>query len=89
MELETGLKFVSKWFAGLVEIVSIDKDTNTLSVEIYRGKENHHSESWILSHTIIGFENGDYSKCCDNCTDINGQNIGNMYVCPHCGRLVS
>ena len=25
---------------------------------------------------------------CHLCTDKNGQNIGNMYVCPCCGRSV-
>jgi hypothetical protein len=25
---------------------------------------------------------------CEKCTDKNGQNIGNMYICEYCGRTV-
>lgn len=73
MLLKKGLKFNSKWFEGITEIVAIHEETNTLSVEIFRSEENHHSEDWILSHTLTGFENGDYtlieiyeshSECC-------------------------
>jgi hypothetical protein len=31
----------------------------------------------------------DDSFTCYHCTDKNGQNIGNMYKCEECGRLVS
>ncbi len=89
MELKKGLKFVSKWFAGLCIIDLIDEEINDLEVLITPEAGHTRTEHWNLQHTIWGFENEDYSKCCDKCTDLRGQNIGNMYVCPHCGRLVS
>lgn len=36
MELKIGLKFTSKWFEGITEILAINEDENTLDVEINR-----------------------------------------------------
>ena len=60
MELTKGLKFKSKWFEGITEILYIDKDNNTIDVEIHRASGHNHSEEWNLQHTIYGFERGDY-----------------------------
>lgn len=88
MQLKKDLKFVGKWFKGLCIIDLIDEDINDLEVLITSEHGQTRTEHWNLQHTIYGFKNGDYSKCCDSCTDSKGQNIGNMYVCPECGRLV-
>lgn len=60
MELKIGMKFTSKWFVGITEILDINKDENTLDVEIHRASGHNHSEEWNLQHTIWGFEQGDY-----------------------------
>lgn len=71
MKIRKGLKFKSKWFEGITEIVEIHEETNTLSVEIFRSEENHHSEDWVLSHTLVGFGNGDYTliQICESHSD--------------------
>jgi len=60
MELIKGLKFKSKWFEGITEILDIDTENNTLDVEIHRASGHNHTEEWNLQHTIWGFERGDY-----------------------------
>ena len=54
------MKFTSKWFEGINEILSINIDENTLIVEIHRASGHNHSEEWNLQHTIFGFQNCDY-----------------------------
>lgn len=60
MELEIGMKFTSKWFEGITEILTINQVENTLDVEIQHANNHNHSEEWNLQHTIWGFEQGDY-----------------------------
>ena len=59
MELSIGMIFKSKWFEGTTKILSINKENNSLEVEIFRSTGSH-SEDWNLQHTIWGFENADY-----------------------------
>lgn len=60
MELEIGMKFRSKWFDGITEILSINKQLSTLEVQISRETGHSHTEEWVLHHTIWGFERGEY-----------------------------
>ena len=89
MELKYGVKFIGKWFKGLCVVDVVNEEDNDLEVLITSEYGQTRMEHWNLQHTIWGFENGDYTICCDNCTDSKGQNIGNMYRCEKCGRLVS
>lgn len=58
--LEVGEKFKSKWFEGIIEVMEIDKENNTLLVSISRQTGFSHEEDWNLEHTMIGFIRGDY-----------------------------
>lgn len=89
MELKKGIKFLGKWFKGLCVVDVVNEEDNDLEVLITSEYGQTRMEHWNLLHTILGFETGDYEICCDNCTDLKGQNIGNMYRCDKCGRLVS
>lgn len=60
--LYVGMKFISKWFPGITEVLSINEDENTLDVEIHRASGHNHTEEWNLEHTKYGFERGDYIK---------------------------
>ena len=88
MELKKGVKFVSKWFKGLCVVDVVDDEENDLEVLITSECDQTRMEHWNLQHAIWGFGNGDYTICCDNCTDSKGQNIGNMFRCDKCGRLI-
>jgi hypothetical protein len=58
-EIVMGKKFTSKWFKGVCEIISIDAFKNILVIEITT-ETSSRTEEWNLSHTKIGFKNGDY-----------------------------
>lgn len=60
--IEVGIKFKSKWFEGITEVLAIDEDNNSLDVEIHRASNHNHTETWNLQHTIWGFEQGDYIR---------------------------
>jgi hypothetical protein len=60
MKLEIGMKFTSKWFECKTEILAINKEENTLDVEIHRASGHNHIEEWNLQHTLWGFERGEY-----------------------------
>ncbi len=60
MELARGMKFTSKWFVGITEVLDINKQENTLTVEIDRGNGSSWQENWNLEHTIWGFERSEY-----------------------------
>ena len=70
-----GKKALVKWNkkVGLFEYVLLDR------IKTYpeASGDNFHG---IHSFKVVG---------CSDCTDLNGQNIGNMYICQHCGRSVS
>jgi hypothetical protein len=60
MELTIGMKFTSKWFEGITEILAINKDENSIVVEISREGGHSHQENWNMEHTIWGFQRGEY-----------------------------
>ena len=59
MELKIGMKFTSKWFVGITEILDINKDENTLDVEIHRASGHNHllvNFIPILSSILVYFK---------------------------------
>lgn len=61
MELYVGLKFRSKFFDSYhVEVLSIDKKSNIVIVNIIRSSKHHHTETWNYNHTIVEFTMGNW-----------------------------
>ena len=60
MNLKVGMKFSSKWFPGITEILEIDESENILKVLIHRASRHNHTEEWNLQHTVWGFERKEY-----------------------------
>ena len=50
----------------------------------WQNQRNRCNETYIATISKLA----DDSYMCNHCTDKNGQNIGNMYKCEKCGRLV-
>lgn len=63
--MKIGMKFTSKWFEGVTEILDINEAENTLVVKITRASGHSHDETWNLQHTIWGFERDEYKLCSD------------------------
>lgn len=89
MKLRKGSKFISTWFKGLCVVDVVNEEDNDLEVLVTSNYGQTRREHWNLLNTLRGFEAGSYETCCEYCTDLKGQNIGNMYRCLDCGRLVS
>ena len=60
MNITLGLKFTSKHFKGICEVIDVQENKNSLSVMIHRHENSHQEDDWNLQHTIWGFENEDY-----------------------------
>jgi hypothetical protein len=61
IEIKVGMLIKSKYFVGITEVLSINKEKNKIEVKISRSSEHYHTEEWDLEHTIWGFERGDYT----------------------------
>lgn len=60
----------------------LSKEFETIiNAEIERKKPVSDTEANDSNHAVI-------KSVCENCTDKNGQNIGNVYICEKCGRTV-
>jgi len=60
IKFKIGAFFYGKWYDGLTEIISIDKEKNLLRVKIHKQNGQYYTDDWNLQHTIWGFENGEY-----------------------------
>ncbi len=59
-EIKKGFLFTGKWFTGLVEVLSTNKNDLEVKLRSQINSGSYWYETWNLEHTKVGFQQGDY-----------------------------